>query len=213
MKVTKCEIQQKNKEKVNIYIDDKYSFSMTVNGMLAENVRVGIELTEEDIERLKKQDNPKLAYMYAIYLLGFGMKTEKELKDKLKKKGYDETSIDYAIEKAKSYNYINDENYVDTFIRTRAIPSSWGENKIISTLLQKGIDKNVIKEKIEELYNSDDKYENALNLAIKKKNTLSKYDEKKQKERIYSFLTSKGFKYDTIKKVLSTIFSEDFFED
>ena len=188
MVVTKIEIQKRNKEKVNIYVDDKYSFSLTLNGLVESGLKEKVNISEEEINALKIKDEPKLAVQQALNILSYSMKTESELVRKLTEKGFSEKAINYAVEKLKGYKYLDDSVYVSMYITTRAIPNNWGDQKIISNLLQKGVDINLIKEKINELYS---------------------YDEKKKKQKLYRYLTSKGYSYDLISSTISSIFDDD----
>ena len=48
MKITDIQIQKKNKEKVNIYVNDEYSFSMTIDGVIDNNLKINQEISEEE---------------------------------------------------------------------------------------------------------------------------------------------------------------------
>lgn len=201
MKIDKIEVQKNNKEKVNIYADGKYAFSLTFNGLLESKIHEGDELTEEQAEKIKNKDAPGLATLKAIDILSYSMKTEKELIRKLKEKKFPDEAILHAVEKMKTYGYIDDSAYVSSYITSKAIPNNWGEQKIISMLLQKGVDINVIKEKMEEVYSDDDKLSSATRAAEKYARKLSGIDSKKAKQKLYQHLMSKGYKYDVIKQV------------
>lgn len=209
MKITDYKIQKNNQEKMNIYVDNEYKFSMSVDSFLSEGLHKGLEITEEDIKAIKNRDGSKLAYIQILTTLNYGMKTEKEMVDKLKEKGYEEEAIEIAITKAKEYKYINDDYYVEMYIKTKAIPSKWGEQKIINNLYKKGININDIKCKLEEIYNNENKYENAFALAEKKLRTIKDTDKNKKKQKLNQFLLSKGYNYEIISLVIKKILEDD----
>ena len=208
MKITKIEIQKNNKEKVNIYIDEKYSFSLTTSTFLDFKIKEGMDINEEQINQFKIKDSPKLAFLQAINILSYAEKTEKELIKKLKEKGFDEDSIEYALEKAKNYGYIDDENYIESFIKNKAIPQHWGEQKIIATLMQKGLDKNLIKDKLVILYSDEEKEENILEIAQKQLNKIKDTNKMKRKQKLYRYLLSKGFSYDLVSSTVNKIIDD-----
>ena len=140
------------------------------------------------------------------------MKTEKEMIDKLKEKGYEEDAIQKAIMKAKDYNLINDDYYIELYIKTKAIPAKWGEQKIISNLYKKGININDIKLKITEMYDEEDKYDNAYSLAIKKLKTIKEADINKKKQKLNQFLLGKGYSYEIVSKVIKNILNDEEFD-
>lgn len=210
MKITDFEVQKNNEEKMNIYVDGEYKFSMTLDAFLNFKIVKGMEITNDFIEEIKKADSPKLAYLQILTTLKYGMKTEKEMVDKLKSKGFGEDAINEAINKAKQYNYINDEYYIECYIRSKAIPSKWGEQKIISNLYQKGIDVNLVKQKIKEFITEDNNYENALALAQKKLKTIKDTDKNKIKQKINQYLLGRGYKYDVISKVINKLIKDEY---
>lgn len=209
MVVTKIEIQKRNKEKVNIYVDDKYSFSLTLNGFVESGLKEKANISEEEINVLKIKDEPKLAVQQALNILSYSMKTESELVRKLTEKGFSEKAVNYAVEKLKGYKYLDDSVYVSMYITTRAIPNNWGDQKIISNLLQKGVDINLIKEKINELYSYDEKKNSIKKVAEKYYQKLKDDDEKKKKQKLYRYLASKGYSYDLISSTISSLYESD----
>ena len=209
MKITDYKIQKNNEEKMNVYVDGEYKFSMSVDSFLSEGLYKGLEITEEQIEEIKIRDGSKLAYIQIVSTLNYGMKTEKEMIDKLKEKGYEEDAIQKAITKAKDYNLINDDYYIELYIKTKAIPAKWGEQKIISNLYKKGININDIKLKISEVYDEEDKYDNAYSLAIKKLKTIKESDVNKKKQKLNQFLLGKGYSYEIVSKVIKNILNNE----
>ena len=209
MKITDFKIQKNNEEKMNVYVDGEYKFSMSVDSFLSEGLYKGLEITEEQIEEIKVRDGSKLAYIQIVSTLNYGMKTEKEMIDKLKEKGYKEDAIQKAIMKAKDYNLINDDYYIELYIKTKAIPAKWGEQKIISNLYKKGININDIKLKITEMYDEEDKYDNAYSLAIKKLKTIKEADINKKKQKLNQFLLGKGYSYEIVSKVIKNILNDE----
>lgn len=209
MKITKIEIQKRNKEKANIYVDDKYSFSLSLNGLIESKIKEGADIDEEIIERLKLQDAPRLASVCALNIISYSMKTEKELRRKLSEKKFDDKAIDYAINKMKSYGYLDDAHYVKTYIETRAVPQNWGEQKIIINLLQKGVDINLIKNVIEEVYSDDMKKEAISEVVRKYSNKLNSGDRSKDKQKLYRYLASKGYSYDLINTAITEYFDNN----
>lgn len=209
MKITDYKIQKNNEEKMNVYVDGEYKFSMSVDSFLSEGLYKGLEITEKQIEEIKVRDGSKLAYIQIVSTLNYGMKTEKEMIDKLKEKGYEEDAIRKAIMKAKDYNLINDDYYIELYIKTKAIPAKWGEQKIISNLYKKGININNIKLKIAEMYDEENKYDNAYSLAIKKLKTIKESDVNKKKQKLNQFLLGKGYSYEIVSKVIKNILNNE----
>jgi regulatory protein len=211
-KITKVEYQKKNKDRVNIYLDDEFAFGLDLNTMIKYSLSINMELDDDFISEILITDNEKKAFNYAISILGRSPKSEKEIRDKLTEKGYEKETIDNIIHKLKINKYIDDENYSELFIRDKINISKYGKRKIQERLYQKGIDKEIIQDKLKDISNEDE-IQRAMELAEKKLRTLTKEEPLKRKMKIYNYLLNKGFEYETIKKAVSNILKSDFEDD
>lgn len=123
----------------------------------------------------------------AIRYIGISRKTEYEVFQKLKKLKFDDEIINKVIEYIKNLNYLNDHEYVDAYIRQCMRLQNYSIYEIKNKLLQKGIKKDIIDEKLEVLYESD--YEkNVVEKLLKGK--LKNADDEKRKAYLYR----RGFK-------------------
>lgn len=213
MIITKIEIQKNNKEKVNIFIDGEYSFSMSLNGVNKYGLYNEKSITKEEIEEFKKKDSNELAFLYLIDKISYKMYTERELRDKLRKKDFEIESINDALEKAKEYGYVNDSFFAKCFIEQRGIPNKWGEKVIYQKLLQKGIDKDIINKNLKEFFSDEDEKENCYSLASKKIKTISgfSFDDRKTLDKLYRFLLSKGYSYELINTIIEKLKKESYY--
>lgn len=206
MKITDYKTQ-KNDKRISVFIDEQYMFSVTNDNFILNNLYIGKELSKDEIINIEQEDEKERAFSYILYQLGFGAKTEKELIRKMNTQNYSQDSQDFALNKAKEYRYVNDEEYCENFIEQHKNLSGWGEQKIISNLLTKGISKELIKTKIEEFYSYDEIFNNAYKCAIKKYEILKnkEMDKYKLKQKLYMFLSGRGYNYEIISEVLEKI--------
>lgn len=203
-KVTKIEYQKKNKERVNIYLDNKYEFSIDLNIMIKYSVSKDMELDEDFISDILISEEKNKAYNYAISLLSRSSKSVKQLKLKMLDKGYDEELTEHIIEKLKENKYLDDECYSERLIHDKINYAKWGKNKIKCALYNKGIDKSIIDEKIREISNEHE-LERAYELAEKKMKSLINEEPLKMKIKLSNFLLNKGFDYETVNKSVSKL--------
>ena len=202
MKITNIEQQKRNANRVNIYCDGTYTFSLTKNGLVDYYIYVDKEITKEEIEDITKKDNVNSGMNYALNYLGYGMKTKQEIYNKLVSKDIEEQYIDIIIKKLESYGYINDIVYIETYIKSKAIPSKWGKQKVIQNLMQKGIDRKTVEEIINQNEDFLDNEDRILSLAQKKYNSFKKEDnEYKKKDKVSKYLLSRGYSWEEISSV------------
>lgn len=124
----------------------------------------------------------ELAKEKAIKYIGIAKKTKFEVRTKLQKCGFENNIIDEAITYIAGLGYIDDNDYVDAYIRQCMRLLNYSIYEIKQKLLQKGINKCIIETKLQELY--ENKYE----LNVKQKLLLGKLksmDEQKTKQYLY----------------------------
>lgn len=213
MKITKIEIQKRNKDRVNVFVDEEYAFSLHAEIVYKNNIRIGQEITKDFIENISEVEEQKQANTYALNLISRAFKTEKQIRTKMNEKGFKESHIDSTVDMLKSYKYIDDTLYTKNYISDSVNFTKSGKNKIKTKLYQKGIDSETIKEMIDELVDDEQQFNAALEIGAKKYKTIRETDIRKKNQKLTSFLQYRGFSFDIIKKVLVTLSNEDYFLD
>ncbi len=123
----------------------------------------------------------------AIRYIGISKKTEYEVKQKLKGLKIASSVIDEEIEYLKELGYINDIDYVKSYIKQCYKMQNYSIYEITNKLLQKGVKASIIDEEIDSLKESDYEQQVVEKLLNSK---LKSYDEMKQK----SYLYRRGFR-------------------
>jgi len=139
----------------------------------------------------------------AMHILEFKTRTEQELRQKLKQKEFSEDQIEDAVEYVKSFGYINDRRYAETYILNRQQEKSC--TKIIQELVQKGIDHSIAEEAWEEACDSERSERDILREQMQKKLSGIEVPDEKQLRRVFAFFMRRGFKYDDIAAVVRDI--------
>lgn len=123
----------------------------------------------------------------AIKYIGISKKTEYEVRKKLKGLNIAPEVIDYEIQYLKELGFINDVDYVNSYLRQASKMMQYSIYEINCKLLQKGINSSIIEEKLENLKDSDYEKNTVEKLCTGK---LKNYDELKKKAYLYR----RGFK-------------------
>ena len=208
--ITKIEVGKRNKERVNIYIDEEYAFSISDELIYKENIKVKDKIDVDSLKKLADEDNYIKCKNTALKTIERTYKSEKELAQKLALKGYDDHIINRTINFMKEYNLLNDNNYATMYVKDKS--RNIGKKKIKYSLLQKGIDEEIIESELEKI-NNDEVKAIVYEMALKKYKVFSKRenDNYKLTQKLYRFLMGKGYDYDLIKDVVKSIVkSEDF---
>ncbi|WP_026886128.1 recombination regulator RecX [Clostridium beijerinckii] len=207
-KITKIELQKRNKERVNLFLDGEYAFSISAELVYKESLKVNSEIDSEKLKILAESENFMRCKESALRIIERTYKTEKEVRDKLRLKEYDEISINKAIEFLEEYNFINDSNYAKIFIRDKL--RTMGSQKIKYTLLRKGVCKEIINEELLSL-DTDNEKNIAFDIAQKKYNLIKKKetDTYKISGKLYRHLMSKGYNTDVTSEVIKKVMAVD----
>lgn len=86
----------------------------------------------------------------AVRYLVLQLRTEEEVRNKLRKLNVDEDIIIQVTEYLKSIGYIDDSKYIDAYLRQSLSMPKYSKYEIRMKLLQKGVDKNLLAEKLNE---------------------------------------------------------------
>lgn len=193
--ITKIETQ-KNKSRVNIFVDDSFFCGLNKETAIIFGLKENKEIGEEKLKSAIFESEVKSAFEKALDYVGRRMHTKKELLDKLIKKGYSKEVVLKAIEKLEDYHYIDDELFAKQFASAN---SKLSKKVLKGKLSQKGVSSDIILEIIGDR-TAEDEFELCLEQAKKyvKSKPIKEY---KDLQKMQASLARKGFDFDIIKKV------------
>jgi regulatory protein len=199
--ITKISAQKNNTERFNLFIDEKYAFSVDADVLARFQLSKGKELSALDLTEIEYQDDIRKGVNSAIQFLSFRMRSGKEVRDYLKKSELDEAIIQEVIHKLFERNYLNDLEFAKAYVRTQMNTTKKGPVILKQELQAKGINVHEIELALEE-YSNDLQVENAMALAVKTIKQNRKLAEKMVQQKMEQVLVRKGFMHHTINIVL-----------
>jgi regulatory protein len=144
----------------------------------------------------------------ASNILVFADNTEKNLREKLARKGYDKALIDSAVEKLKEAGLINDARLMHSYSEYLADKKLYGKARIKLELQKKGFDRQLIGEQLDECVTDVDFKENCLKL-VRKKNLVKKICDSKTARAVTAALARYGYGYAEIKYAYTRLLEEN----
>lgn len=205
--ITKIESQSKNKDRVNIYVDDEFFMGIFAELVYTFNLKKGMNVEEDNLKSLLNEEMYIKAKNKSLNILSKADQSEKKIREKLSS-DFEEDIIDSVICFLKKNNFINDDILAQKIVNTNLTINKYGKNKIRQNLYIKGIDKESIDDAILCLDN-DVEFENAMHLAKKRYDRVKNEDRRKIYQKISQHLAYKGFNYDIIKRVLNKLLNTD----
>lgn len=205
-KITKLEVQKKNKNRISVFINNSYAFGVHREIAIKNGLKEGLVVNNDELEEILKEDEQNKANSYVLNLLSYRPRSQKEIIDKMKGKGYENDVIENTISFLNKYNLLNDKDYAEEFTRIKS--KKFGKKRIKMELSQKGIEDSIAQEVLENI-DEEVEYNTALNLAQKRMRTYKNDDRNAIYRKLGAFLQRKGFSYDIIKRILKEILDKD----
>ena len=194
-RITKIAPAVKTAGRYNVFVDEKYAFSLDEAQLVKIGLRKGEEISKERLAELKIESDFGKNYIRAIDLISRRLRSEKEIRDWAFSKNWTRENIEKVIERLYERGFLNDEKFAESFVRSRAILNNYSTRKMKLELRKKGIESDIIEKVLE---NSGDFDENAVlvKLVAKKR---SHYDDER---KLIAYLARQGFSYDKIKTAI-----------
>lgn len=199
MIITDIKPQVKKQNRVSIFIDGKFAFGMDKEDCTFMGLKIGTELTQERYDYIIDNAVYAKAYQKADRYIGFKMRTEREVRNKLIEEGYSEDITERVIASMLKYKYIDDLSYAVMYAKDCRKLKKWGPERIKAELYKKGVNSEYIENALSESDTEDT--EEIIDALLEKRIKNTPID-LKEKQKHINFLLRRGFKYDDIKNVI-----------
>ena len=201
--VTKIEVQKRNPKRRSVFIDGEFAFGLDEEVLHKSGLKKGESLTQPRIDEITEEERKKEAKDAALRFLSFRRRTEKQVREKLKKKEFDEKTIEATIDKLKEFDLINDLEFATSWVRDRLTLKPRGRKLLKQELWKKGIRRDIIEQVTDDLCKDEDK--SALELVEKIKKRYRNLEPKVARRRMFNLLLRRGFSYETSKNSLKLL--------
>lgn len=199
--VTAIEQQQRNPERVNVFLDGEFAFALARDEAIMQGLQIGRELSVDEVGEFRARDLVGKATEAALRLLVVRARAEQELRDRLKRKGYEPGTIDLAIERVRNWGYLDDADFARRWVDNRLEHRPRSKRMLEMELRQKGVDRDTIETTMGET--EIDEVGAATELARKAAAKMSGLDPETARRRISGQLARRGFDYGTIRTALA----------
>jgi regulatory protein len=202
--ITKVEPTLRDPERVSIHIDGAFALALPAIEALQRGLAPGMELDDEAAAELESVAEIDRATTAALHFVAYRPRSEREVRDRLRRREFSPPAIDAAVAKMRHWNYLDDRAFAEYWIENRAEHAPRGKRRLVSELRAKGVDREVVGEVLEDADLGEQ--DAALALARKRLGALRGLDEQTQRRRLSSFLARRGYDWDVVRPVLATLF-------
>ncbi len=198
--ITAITPQIKDKRRCNIFVDGRFCCGMSLETTVKNRLKVGQTVSPEALAKMQLESEKSVALDKALTHISATRKTEKQVRDFLRGKGYLKDVIDYVLEKMQEYGFVDDGEYAETYVEFAGTKK--GGRLIKMELRKKGIAQERIDEALGGL-SEETQLETAS--AILQKYIRNKERTRETLQKAYRYLISKGFHYETAKSAIAAL--------
>lgn len=196
-KITAVTSQQKNKNRCNLFVDGEFYAGVSLETVMKFRLKVGTETNEKDLKFMLEEAEKTEALEKALSYISKTIKTKRQVKEYLIKKGFSNEACRYASDKLKEYGYIDDAEYAKRYIESTG--KTQGKLLMAYKLMAKG----VRKEDIESAYEQSGGKAKENAVALAEKRLRNKEITKENLLKTYKYLISRGFSYEEAESAIS----------
>ena len=201
-KITALQVQKRNPNRVNIYLDGEFAFGLA--RIVAAWLHVGQTLDEEKIAKLQAEDARERAMQQALLFLSYRARSEKEIRQNLSKHEIPEVVIEETLERLRRDGFANDKQFASAWVENRSTFRPRGRRALAMELRQKGIDDSTIESALEDV----DEEALAYEAGLKKASKLRVQEWSEFRKKMSEFLARRGFSYSVIAPIVARLWDE-----
>ena len=205
LKITDIKQGVKNENRVNVFVNSKYAFSLDISQVVDFRIKIGLEITEAQLEEYKRASEFGKLYQRTLEWVLTRPHSTQETKDYLYRKTRtisqktqspvnNLTAISHdIIERLTMKGYLNDEKFAKYYVENRFVKKGISKKRLKLELMKKGVDRTIIDEVLSE--NSRNDEEEIKKIILKKR---ARYDD----EKLVNYLVRQGFDFELARNLV-----------
>ncbi|GBD09272.1 Regulatory protein RecX [Candidatus Thermoflexus japonica] len=191
--------------RVAVYLDGRRAFRLTA--VEAARLRPGQVLTDEEIRQLLDRDLLEQAHEIALRFLSYRPRSEREVADYLRRKGFDARTVEAELERLRRVGLVDDWAFARFWVENRTAFRPRSRRALQAELRRKGVPLAIIREVLQE--SPPDERALALRLARERAQRLRGLDPLTFRRRLAGYLARRGFDGELVMEILRTLEHEE----
>lgn len=192
-------LEPRRKSMTAVYLDGEFAMQLDTMTLLENKIKVGMEITDEQLHNLIKKSETSLAQEKALYLITYRGHSRKELENKIRRSYSSETAEEIA-DKMQELGLVNDEEYARKYATELLHKKHMSPKAIAYKLKEKGISSEIISLITQEL--DYDPLDEIREILERKYSDYSQNE--KVKRRAIAYLQRMGWSWSDIKSVMNS---------
>ena len=202
-RISAIEPQQKNPQRVNVYLDGEFAFGLA--RITAGWLKVGQELGDEKIASLQAEDASETTYQKALHFLSYRPRSAMEVRQNLSKRDIPEALVEETVNRLLRAGLVNDQEFARAWIENRNSFHPRSKSALRMELRRKGLSDDIVQPVLDEQV---DEEALAFEAARKYSRRLAGLEWLEFRKKLSGFLARRGFSYTTLSPVVSEVWKE-----
>ncbi len=201
MQIVKYEFTKKNK--YNVYLSNGEVLNLQEQVITENELLLKKEMSQELYNKLVRDNKIYELMEMAVKYISIRLRSIKEVKDYLLKKGGSNNEVEDAVQKLIESGYLDDDRFTKAFIKDKLKFTTIGDYKIKMQLNKLGVSTSIIEDNMNKI--DEHIIEEKIKKIIEKdKKTNKKYSGQILKNKIYNHLLNQGYSQEKVITIINT---------
>lgn len=209
--ITRIAVRSGRPDRTVIYLDDRRALDVATAVVSEAALHTGKWLEEEDCAVILAADEPHRARERALRLLGVRDRTVAEIRSRLTGAGFTSPAVESTVAYLLDLRYLDDERFATRYVAEKG-RNGWGDRRLRSELMRKGVDKRVIEAALAALEEDEEAGNQAgqalLDLVRRRFGRQWAIDREAAARRLAGFLLRRGYDWDEVSRLTRALDSE-----
>jgi regulatory protein len=205
-RVTALRPTKRDPDRIAVDLDGSFAFALPATLVADERIDVGDMLDGDRVSSLLAIEQASRATEAALVFLGYRPRSEKEVRDRLRRGGYEQDAIEHAIARLHEWRYLDDADFARRWVENRTAHRPRGRRLLQQELRHKGIDGEIARDAIDDA--ELDETGAAEALARRRLPSYAGDEPAAIRRRLGAYLARRGYGYDVIRVALDRALGE-----
>jgi len=189
---------RESRGKARIWVDGEFWAEIDAEVALERGLREGVALGLGELDEARAAGERTLAMNRALHFLGYRARSRREVRDRLRRYGYGEETVEGVVGRLEELGYLDDKEFARTATREKA--RRYGPRRVSADLRRSGVDAELAQNVVDEEFAGRSELEEARSAAARRYNRGGS-DAEAEARRVYGFLVRRGYSSDTCAEV------------
>jgi regulatory protein len=182
--------------RARIFVDGEFWAEIDADVAVERGLREGVALGLEELEEARVAGERALAMNRALHFLGYRARSRREVRERLRRYGYGEETVEGVVGRLEELGYLDDEEFARAAAREKA--RRYGPRRVLGELRRSGVDAELAQGVVDDEFAQRSQLEEASSLAARRYNRGGSSAEAR---RVYGFLMRRGYSAEVCAEV------------